>query len=328
MPEATTPEHGRGRHAERPGDIPRAGWRDVLVRLWHRVGDDHLAIISAGTAFFALIAMVPAFSALISLYGLLFDPAGLARQLSELPAQLPRGARQALATWIGEAAESKRWHLALGAAGSLLITLWGASLGVRAMMNALNVAYGESEKRRFVARVGTALLLTLGALCVACIVLAAVIGLPAVRDGLGDRLRDGPLLWARWPVVALLFWASVTVLYRYGPSRAQPRWSWVSYGAIAATALWLGGSALLSWYVTNVASQSRTYTSVGFVVTLLVWFLLSAYSILAGATLNAELERQTRLDTTAGPERPLGQRGAHAADTVGRSDPQTRTDDR
>jgi membrane protein len=116
-----------------------------------------------------------------------------------------------------------------------------------------------------------------------------------------------------------MFWLSLLVLYRYGPSRAQAQWSWVSWGAMIATAMWLSGSGVLAWYVAATPNFQQAYGSVGTIVLVLAWFLLSAFSILLGAEINAELERQTRRDTTIGREKPSGARGANAADTLGDS---------
>ncbi|HEX2541353.1 MAG TPA: YihY/virulence factor BrkB family protein [Caldimonas sp.] len=312
------PDPAGGRDAVRPGQIPDAGWRQVLLRVWRRIVDEHLSITAAGAAFYALLATFPALTALFSVYGLLFTPAQISRQIAFLASELPREALELLVTLIRGLAQSDRSRLGLGAVGGALITVWGASLGVKALMQALNAVYGETEKRRFTVRVGQALVLTLGAISVFCVVSFVVIALPLAAQGLEwPPVLRRMAFYARWPAVGLMFWLSLLILYRYGPSRARPRWVWVSWGAFAATALWGAGSALLSWYVSSSGTVYRAYGSMGYVVILLAWFLLSAYAVLIGALVNAELERQTRRDTTVGEEKPLGRRGANAADTVG-----------
>jgi membrane protein len=187
-------------------------------------------------------------------------------------------------------------------------------------MQALNVAYNEDEKRGFFRFYATALLLTLVALVGFACVIGVIVALPLAASFLGLGPIAGTLVsLARWPIVAVAVIAGLAILYRYGPSREQPRWSWVSHGAVFATALWLAGSVLFSLYVSHFGSYNKTYGSAGAVVILLTWFLLSAYVVLIGAEINAESERQTRRDTTTGAEKPLGQRGAYAADTVGRT---------
>jgi membrane protein len=310
-------EPADGRDAAQPGDISDAGWKDVFARVRRRLIADQLSITAAGAAFYALLATFPALTALFSVYGLIFSPPQIAGQVSFLASQLPPQALNLVVTLIRGLAEAERSRLGLGAAGGALVTLWGASLGVKALMQALNVVYGETEKRPLPRRIGQALVLTVGAISVFCAVGFAAIGLPLAAQGLQwHPLLERALVYARWPAVALMFWLALLILYRYGPSRARARWSWVSWGAFAATALWVGGSALLSWYVGGSGTYYQAYGSIGYVVILLAWFLLSAYAVLIGALVNAELERQTTRDTTVGDEKPAGERGATAADTV------------
>ena len=165
---------------------------------------------------------------------------------------------------------------------------------------------------------GTAFVLTFGAVLAVIVALGLVIALPALFNAIGlNWLVEMAVSLVRWPVLAVLAIAGFAVLYRYGPSRAQPRWRWVSWGAAVAVAMWLIGSALFSLYVTHFGNYNETYGAAGAVVVLLMWFLLSSYAILIGAEINAEMERQTTRDTTAGSDKPLGARGAYAADTVG-----------
>jgi membrane protein len=307
----------RGRDAERPSEIPPSGWYDILSRVRRRIVDDRLPIVAAGVAFYAVLAAFPALSALLAIAGLAFDPQRIPERLSGWNATLsPEALRLAIGVLQG-LADARTHRLGLSLGGSVLFAVWGASLGIRMLMSALNVSYGEKETRRYIVRIGLALLLTVGALCVATVMIAVVVAAPALIRLLGlEGVPRHVFDLVRWPVVALIFWASLLVMYRYGPSRAQPRWSWVGWGAFAATALWLCGSALLSWYVDGFGRYNTPYGAVGLVVILLVWFLLSAYAVLIGAEINAEQERQTRVDTTVGADRPIGARGARAADGV------------
>jgi membrane protein len=196
--------------------------------------------------------------------------------------------------------------------------LWSAGKGTGAVITALNIAYDQEETRGFVRRKGLELLFTLGGIVFALLALGAVVALPLVlgKVGLGE---EAALLvrWLRWPALAVLVMIGLAVLYHYGPSREKPRWRWVSWGAVIAAALWLLGSAGFSLYVSHLGKYGQTYGSLGAIVILLTWFYLSAYVVILGAELNAELERQTRKDTTEGAPRPMGERGAYAADTVG-----------
>jgi membrane protein len=313
-------ESGRGREADKPGDIPSAGWKDVLLRVKSRIPEHHLSIIAAGTAFYGLLASFPALTALFGLYALAFDGRQIYEHLSSLKEELSPDALRLFLALVEALAQSNRWRLGLGIGAGILFTLWGASLGIRALMSALNVTYEEREERSFVVRTALASLLTIGAICVASLVIAAVIGVPVAIQLLPlDPLLHALLVYARWPIVAAMFWLSLLVMYRYGPSRTLARWSWVSWGAFVATALWLCGSGLISWYVVNFGGYNKVYGSVGLIVILLLWFLVSAFCVLLGAEINAELERQTRKDTTVGERKPLGERGAKVADTIGKA---------
>jgi len=310
----------RGRGAESPKDIPKRGWRDILMRVKRQMSEDRLSIVAAGVAFYALLAVFPALIALVALYGLAFDPKQVSDQVAALGGVLPPQAADILLGQLQDLTGTRRGALGLGAIGGLALALWSASAGVRTLMEALNVAYDEEEKRGFLSFYGTALLLTLAAILGAIVAILAVVALPIVVKFLGlGSLLEGLISLARWPIVAAAMMLGFAVIYRYGPSREEPRWSWVSAGAVVATLLWIAGSALFSLYVTKFGNYNETYGSVGAIVILLTWFLLTAYAILIGAEVNAEMERQTRKDTTTGKPERLGRRRAHAADTVGDS---------
>jgi len=313
----------RGRDATDPSDIPVSGWRDVLLRVKRRVRDDNLSITSAGVAFYAVIATFPALLALSSVYGLVFDLHEMAEQLKFLEGELQPQAMQLLIALLRGLVASERSRLGLGIAGGVLISLWGTSLGVRALIRALNVAYAEKESRSLLQRALLATLLTLGAVAMAFGIGLVVLGDPVLAHWMPLTPAARRLVsYARWPAVAVMFWLSLLVFYRYGPSRAHARWSWVSWGAVVATALWLSGSGVLAWYVAGASTWQHAYGSAATIVLVLAWFLLSAFSVLLGAEINAELERQTRKDTTDARGKPIGQRGATAADTVGEAEAQ------
>ncbi|HEX5476914.1 MAG TPA: YihY/virulence factor BrkB family protein [Burkholderiales bacterium] len=313
---------GRGRKARSPSEVPRAGWRDILLRVKQRISHDRLSIVAAGVAFYALMAVFPALVALVALYGLAFDPQQVSDQMAALGGMLPRQAADILLGQLHDLVRTDSAALGVGAIVGALVALWSASAGVRTAMQALNVAYNEEEKRGFIRFYATALLLTIVALIGVALVIALIVALPIVLKFLGfGTLGENLVLLARWPIVALAVLLGLAILYRYGPSREAPRWEWVSHGALLATVLWLIGSILFSLYVSHFGSYNKTYGSAGAVVILLTWFLLSAYVVLIGAEINAESERQTRKDTTTGPEQPLGKRKAYAADTVGRTPP-------
>jgi membrane protein len=308
----------RGREAGRPGEIPSRGWLDIAKRVKRQIKEDKLSIIAAGVAFYGLLAVFPGLVALVGIYGLLADPAQIERQMGALSAMLPPQAAEVLLTQLHDLASTDRTALGFGAIAGLLLALWSASAAVRTLMEALNVAYDEEESRGFIRFYGTALLLTLAGIVGVILAIGLVVALPAVLGLAGlSSVVDILVRIVRWPVLALLAIVGFAVVYRYGPSRRKPRWRWVSWGATVAVALWIVGSALFSLYVTRFGNYNETYGAAGAVVILLMWFLLSSYAILIGAEINAATERQIRKDTTAGGDKPMGARGAYAADTVG-----------
>lgn len=310
----------RGREASRPGEIPSRGWLDIAKRVKRQIKEDKLSIIAAGVAFYGLLAVFPGLVALVGIYGLLADPAQIERQMSAVSAMLPPQAAEVLVTQLHDLASTDRTALGFGAIAGLLLALWSASAAVRTLMEALNVVYDEEESRGFIRFYGTALLLTLAGIVGVILAIGLVVALPAVLGLAGlSSVVDILVRIVRWPVLALLAIVGFAVLYRYGPSSREPRWRWVSWGAIVAVALWIVGSALFSLYVTRFGNYNETYGAAGAVVILLMWFLLSSYAILIGAEINAATERQTRKDTTAGGDKPMGRRGAYVADTVGES---------
>jgi membrane protein len=324
MAQATSPERfseARGREASTPKDIPARGWKDILWRVKDQIKEDRLSIIAAGVAFYGLMAIFPALIALVAIYGLAFDPAQVEQQVSQLRGVLPPQAADVLLTQLHDLTSTSSAALGFGAVLGIVLALWSASAGMRTLMEALNVAYDEEEKRGTIRFYATALLLTLAAIAGAIIAISLVVALPIVLNFLGGL--GGALKWliSIGSVVILIatVMLGLAIVYRYGPSREQPRWRWVSWGAVIATVLWVIGSVLFSVYVTRFGNYNETYGSVGAIVILLMWFLLSAYAVLIGAEVNAEMERQTRKDTTAEGDKPMGRRGAYAADTVGES---------
>lgn len=296
MAQATSADrwgNARGREATVPEEIPARGWKDILWRVKERMSKDRLSIIAAGVAFYGLLAIFPGLIALVGLYGLAFDPQQVERQVAALSGMLPPQAADILLGQLSDLTTTSSATLGVGAIVGLLLALWSASAGMRTLMEALNVAYDEKEKRGFLRYYGTAVLLTLGAILGVILAIALVIALPIVLKFLGlDSLLQGLISFARWPILVGMMLIGLALVYRYGPSREQPRWRWVSWGAVAATTLWIIGSALFSLYVTRFGNYNETYGSVGAVVILLMWFLLSSYAMLIGAELNAEMERQ------------------------------------
>lgn len=311
-------DKGRGRDARRPSEIPSRGWWDVMTRVKHQIAEDHLSIIAAGAALYGFLAVFPGLAALISIYGLITDPASLQKHMTGIERLLPGEAAGIINDQLAEIAKGQESTLGWGLVAGTLIALWSASKGMKSLVESMNIAYDEDEKRGFVKLNAAAILLTVSAILLVIFFLGLIVGVPAVLANveLGTAVEN-VISWARWPLTALCIIVSLAVLYRYGPSREKPQWRWVSWGAVAATALWVAGSALFSLYVSNFGNYNATYGSLAAIVILITWLLLGAFSILLGAEINAELERQTAVDTTVDEPQPMGRRGAYAADTLG-----------
>jgi membrane protein len=309
----------RGREAHKPEEIPKSGWRDIALRVKEKTARDNLSIIAAGVAFYGLFAIFPAIAALVSIYGLVADPAQVQQQLLAYGGMLPEEALQILNRQLTSVAESAGGALTLGAIGGLLFALWSSARGTKSLFIALDIVYDEEEKRGFLKFNGQALLLTLGAILFVLVSLSLIAVLPAVLAIVGLPSGVQALLsWGRWPLLVVLVVFGLAVLYRYGPDRDQPQWRWVSWGAVTAAVLWVVVSALFSLYVSNFGNYNETYGSMGAVIILMMWFYLTAYMVLLGAEINAEMEHQTKKDTTRGHPRRMGEREAKVADTVGR----------
>ncbi len=315
---ADVPAPNRGRDATHPGEIPAAGWKDVLARTRAQVKRDNIGLLSAGVAFYALLALVPGLVGLVSLYGLVADPTEVESQVGDLLGAAPGEVRDLISTQLSAIVDGPRAGLGLGVAVGLALALWSASSGMKHLITAVNIAYDEQETRGFLKVRALSLGFTAGALVFLVLAFGAVALLPALLagTGLGDaaRLVVGIL---RWPALAVALMVGLSVLYRYAPVRDNARWAWVSVGAVAATGAWILSSIAFSAYTASFADYNETYGSLGAVVVVMLWLFLTVFVVVCGAELNAELERQTARDTTDGAVRPLGRRDAHAADTVG-----------
>jgi membrane protein len=315
---ATTDDAHRGRDARSPQAIPASGWKDVALRVKTKVGENHLSIIAAGVAFYLLLAFVPALAALVALYGVFGDPQAIGDRVAEMQGVLPAEALALIAEQLGRLAATSGGTLGAGALVGIMLSLWSATKGTRALIDSLNVAYGEHESRGFVRLNLLALGLTLAlvAFVIVALALVAVVPLVLSRLGLDGGLQQAISL-ARWPLLLLFLMTVLAVLYRYAPDRDEPRWRWVSPGAVSAALLWLLGSAAFSVYVSRSDTYHATYGSLGGVAVMMIWLLVGAFAVLLGAQLNAETERQTRRDSTDGAPEPMGRRRAAAADTLG-----------
>ena len=311
-----------GEDAQRPSEISSGGWKQVLGRTKDAIKGDRVGLMAAGVAFYAMLALFPTIMAAITVWGLVAEPQQIQQTLGNVSSQLPEGAGRLITQQVSGIAQSSGSTLGWVLAASLAGALWSASSGTKGLMNAVNAAYGEDESRGFLKVRGLALTLTVGAIFFGLLVVAIIAVVPALLSfvGLGSTGQD-IVRWGRWPLLAVALVAGLAVLYRYAPDRAEPRWNWLSWGSAVAVVVWLVASAGFAWYVNSFGSYSETYGSLGGVIVLMLWLFLSAFAVLVGAELNAEMEHQTRHDTTRGRPRPMGERDAHVADTDAASRP-------
>jgi membrane protein len=311
-------EQGRGRHAMVPWHIPWAGWKDILWRVYDSVNDNRLLAVAGGVAFYSLLAIFPAVAAFVSLYGLIADASTIDAHLSLASGIFPAGAVDLLHEQITRIAAKGDAKLGLGFITGLAIAIWSANAGMKAIIDALNVVYDEKEKRSFVKLNLLSLLFTLVAIVSLMVALAGVVIAPMVFSAIGlSSLWSLVIVVLGWPLLLALAAVALAAIYRYGPSRTEARWQWLSVGSVAAAIGWMITSVLFSWYIAHFGAYNATYGSLGAAVGMMVWMWISAVVILLGGELNAEIEHQTAHDSTVGAEKPIGERGAVMADTIG-----------
>ena len=318
--ESRKKEPGRGRTASSPSGIPSKGWMDVLWRIYNQLQSDRLLAVAAGVVFYMLLALFPALTALVSLYGLVSDPAEINAQLNLLAGVVPNDVVAIIRDQVTRVSEARSGSLGLGFVIGIALAPWSTNGGMKAIIDSLNVVYDEREKRSFVKLTLVSFAFTIGSLVFVFVALSAVVVTPILLPWLGlESLNERIISMLRWPglLIVVLLW--LALLYRYGPSRTAAQWQWLSVGSVFAALCWLAVSSLFSWYLSNFANYNATYGSLGAVIGMMMWLWVSVIVVLFGAELNAELEHQTAEDTTVHPEQPLGERGAVMADTVGKA---------
>ena len=308
----------RGRDADAPTDIPAKGWKDIAFRVKDELASDHVALIAAGVAFYALLAIFPAITALMALAGLVLEPAEVTEQLRAITQIMPEQAAQIILDQAVAVVGSREAGLGAAFVIGLLLAIYSASKGMGSLIEGLNVAYDEDETRGFVGRLLTTLALTVFLIVGLLLGLTAALAVPALLEFLTfPKWLETAFALIRWVALAIMTIVGLAVLYRFGPARDDAEWKWLTPGAITACLVWLLASIGFSIYVSNFGSYNETFGSMAGVIILLMWLWISAFIVLLGAELNAEIEAQTGADTTVGPDEPMGSRDAEKADRLG-----------
>ena len=305
----------RGEEAQWPHNIPLRGWVDIGKRVWREMKVDHVQIVSAGVAFYFFLSIFPTIVASISIYSLVLETSQIEAQISRLNLILPEKAFGMITDILEPVIQQNRKELGWGVFFSILISIWSANKGTNALFQGVNIAYDELESRNIFKKNLITLIFTLCGLVLGLISLLIVIFFPLLIDKLGlSKEITNVLTWFRWVILGIILISTLSMVYRIAPNRRSPRFRWVSWGAILGTLLWLAGSMLFSWYVSNFGSYDDLYGSFAAVAILMLWLFLTAFIVLMGAEINSEMEHQTRYDTTIGLEKPMGERNAYHAD--------------
>lgn len=299
-----------------PTAIRLKDWRAIGVRAIQRTMADSVGLLAAGIAFYAFLSIFPAIAAAVMIWGLFTDMTSLGAQLQTIRDFAP-DAFGVIADQMVVIANQDDGGLTFGLIISALLALWGSTGAVSALVQAMNMAYHEKEKRGFIHVTLLTLVFTLGGIIFAAISLAAIAAVPPILKALYlGAFLDAVIGTVRWLMLIALFMAACAMIYRIAPSRVHARWRWIIPGALAAGVIWLFASIAFSTYLENFNAYNATFGSLGAVAALLMWFWLSAYAICLGAELNSQLELFTTQDTTVDSPAKPGERGAYVADHI------------
>jgi membrane protein len=312
----------KGHQAQSPAEMPGRAWKEILKRTYKRVWDDNVGLVAAGVAFYGFFALLSLLGLIVLVYGFAADPFTVIEHMRALTAVLPTDVAFIIGDQLMNAVKASQKAKGLGILLAFLVATYGGTNGATSVLTALNIAYEEKEQRTLLHFYTLAVLMTLGALVLALLALAGTAALAFLQHLLPKAATPVVTIGkiAGYLLLVLIAAGVASVLYRFGPSREEAKWKWITPGSLFAALTWL----LLTWgfgiYVGHFTNYHATYGSLGAVVALLTWMYLSAYAFIVGAELNSEIEHQTAKDSTTGSPRPLGRRGAWAADNVATDD--------
>lgn len=308
-----------GAAAHTPMHFPAKAWWSILKRVYVMNGFHNLALLAAGVAFFGFLAFVPLIAVIVLLYGLIADPASVASFIDNVDGIVPAEVLTILREQLMAVVSTSKTAQGFGLLLALLVSTYGAMRAASAMIKALNIIYEEPESRNILTTTFVAAKITLGMAAVAIVGMGSISFFSYASNFLEDYLGGFTVTvikFATWATAGFLVSIAFGLFFRYGPDRRPAKWRWLSLGSVVSTFLWLLITMGFGFYASNISDYNATYGSLAAVVIFLMWMFLSAYSVLIGAEINAEMERQTFQDSTIGKDRPLGERGAVMADSV------------
>jgi membrane protein len=277
--------------AKKPSPTTAGGWKAILREIKNDITRGRIVAIAAGVTFYALLAVFPAIASLVALYGLFADPARIAQQLDLLAGLLPEGAITVVHDEITRIASQGGGTLGLTFIVGLLISLWSANGGVKALFDALNVVYRVDEERSFIKLNSVSLTFVVAGVLFLMLAISAVVAFPVASLFFGDGWAKWIVALVEWPLMFAVLAVALELIYRYGPSHTGHEWRWLSWGSAFAAFTWIVASLLFSWYAANFGSFNKTYGSLGAVMGFMTWIWISAIVVLLGADINAVIGR-------------------------------------
>ena len=284
-----------------PTDLDKRSWFGTLKRVVSEFKDDNLTDWAAALTYYAVLSIFPAFIAMISILGLVVDPATITRVVTDVVAQL--GPADAVNTFKGpiEQISGNRSTAFFGLIIGVALAIWTASNYVGAFMRASNAIYEREEGRPFYKLRPIQLLVTLVLVMMAALVVLSLIVTGPVAQAIGDAVGLGDAAvtaWniAKWPVMLVVVMLMLAILYWSAPNAKIHGFRWVSPGSIVAVVVWIVASAGFAFYVANFSSYNKTYGALAGVIVFLVWMWITNIAVLLGAELNAETERTRELE--------------------------------
>jgi membrane protein len=312
----------RGHRASTPWQMPREAWKDIAARTYKRTWDDNIGLVAAGVAFYGFFALLSLLGAVVMIYGLVAEPRTVIAHMQNLTTILPNDIAVLIGQQLMTAVQSSQGAKGFGLVIAFAVALYGGTNGAAAILTALNIAYEEKEKRSLVRFYLISIAMALTAIALALLAIAATAAIAYLQTQLPSAapvaVAAGEV--AGYVALVLVAAAIAATLYRFGPSREDARWRWITPGSMFAAVTWLLLTSAFGFYLTRMTDYGATYGSLGAVVALLTWLYLSAYAFMFGAELNSEIEHQTAVDSTTGAPVAMGRRGAWAADHVAEDD--------